>query len=275
MTAPPVETTLVPPRPVRPRGTIRSVAGAVAWRSLKTFYSRPALFLPSLVFPLFFYTAFAGGLAGIANVPGFDYPPGYTTFQWAFVFLQGSMFGGVFLGFALIRDFDTGFMRRILLAAPDRRGIVLGYSVAAAVRAGVFMVVITVVGFATGVNFEGTVLDFALLVLLAFALNQVGALWSVGTAMRIRNVQGGPLIQMPVFVIFFLAPVFVPMALLEGWIRGAARINPISRVITASRDLVAGDTDTAGIAFLVVVGLIVALTVWAIRSLRSAERAGA
>lgn len=255
--------------------TIRGVARAVAWRSLKTFYSRPSLFLPSLLFPLFFYTAFAGGLAGIANIPNFDYPPGYTTFQWAFVLLQGSMFGGVFLGFAMMRDFETGFMRRLFLATPDRRGILVGFLAAGAVRALVVMSVISIVGFATGVQFNGSPVEFGLLVLLGLGLSQVGVLWSAGVAYRVRNVQAGPIIQMPIFVAFFLAPVFVPLVLLEGWIRSAAEVNPISRVITAARDLVAGDLDTAANAFVVLILLMVVLTAWSLAALRRAERSGA
>lgn len=255
--------------------TIVGVARAVAWRSLKTFYSKPSLFLPSMIFPLFFYTAFAGGLAGIANIPNFDYAPGFTTFQWTFVLLQGSMFGGVFLGFSMMRDFETGFMRRLFLATPDRRGILVGFLAAGAVRAAIFMVMISIVGFATGVNFSGSPLQFGMLVLLGLGLSQVGVLWSAGVAYRVRSVQAGPLIQMPIFVVFFLAPVFVPLALLQGWIRGAAEVNPISRVLTAARDLVAGNADTAATAYLVLIGLMVVLTVWSLTALRRAERSGA
>ena len=55
-------------------------------------------------------------------MPNFDYPPGYTAFQFVFVFLQSAAFGGVFTGFAVARDFDSGFARRLLLerAAPQR-----------------------------------------------------------------------------------------------------------------------------------------------------------
>ena len=38
-----------------------------------------------------------------------------------FVFLQSAAFGGVFTGFAVARDFDSGFARRLLLSAPQRR----------------------------------------------------------------------------------------------------------------------------------------------------------
>ena len=37
---------------------------------------------PSLIFPLFFFTAFAGGLSQVSRVPGFDFEPGYTAFQF-------------------------------------------------------------------------------------------------------------------------------------------------------------------------------------------------
>ena len=58
-----------------------AVAFAVGGRNMKHFFTQPALVLPGLLFPLFFFTAFAGGMSAIANVPGFDYPDGYTTFR--------------------------------------------------------------------------------------------------------------------------------------------------------------------------------------------------
>ena len=110
----------------------RSVAGAVAWRAMHNFFSNPSLLIPSIIFPLFFFTAFAGGLSSIADVPGFDFPPGYTSFQFVFVLMQASAFGGVFTGFAIARDFESGFGRRLMLAAPNRLGILIGYWAAAA-----------------------------------------------------------------------------------------------------------------------------------------------
>ena len=95
--------------------------GASPWRMLAQLLSRPRRsFVPSLLFPLFFFTAFAGGLSGIAQRPGFDFPDGYTAFQFVFVLLQSAAFAGVFTGFGIARDFESGFARRLLLAAPHR-----------------------------------------------------------------------------------------------------------------------------------------------------------
>ena len=51
-----------------------AVARGVAWRTLKNVFTNPSLFFPSLVFPLFFFTAFAGGLSRVGDVPAFDFP---------------------------------------------------------------------------------------------------------------------------------------------------------------------------------------------------------
>jgi hypothetical protein len=58
--------------------------------------------------------------------------------------------------------------------------------------------------------------------------------------MRLRSMQAGPIMQMPVFLVLFFAPVYVPRALLQGWIHGVATINPMARVIEAGRGFVAG-----------------------------------
>ena len=61
-------------------------------------------------------------------MPGFAFPAGYTAFQFVFVLCQSAMFAGLFTGFTLAFDFESGFARRLMLAAEDRRGIALGYA---------------------------------------------------------------------------------------------------------------------------------------------------
>ena len=94
-----------------------SVARAVAWRMIHNFTHNPAFLLPSIIFPLFFFTAFAGGLSNVGNVPGFDFPSGYTAFQFVFVLLQSAAFGGVFTGFSVAADFERGFGIALVLCA--------------------------------------------------------------------------------------------------------------------------------------------------------------
>ena len=251
-----------------------AVAQGVAWRTLHNVFTNPPLLIPQIVFPLFFFVAFAGGLSRVDDVPGFDYPPGYTAFQFVFVLLQSAVFGGVFTGFGIARDFESGFARRLLLAAPNRKGILLGYAVAALARWGVTAVVLTVVALLAGMQVGGGGVDLFGLYSLAVLLNIAAVLWAAGVAMRFRTMQAGPLMQMPAFLVLFFAPVYVPLALLQGWIHAIATVNPVTRVLEAGRGLLAGTPTEVGTAFAVVLGLMVAFSLWALRGLRSAEHAG-
>ena len=251
-----------------------AVAEGVSWRTLHNVFTNPSLLIPSLVFPLFFFVAFAGGLSRVADVPGFEFPSGYTAFQFVFVLLQSAAFGGVFTGFGIARDFESGFARRLLLAAPNRTGIVVGYAGAALVRWLVTAAVLTAVALIAGMQVGGDGVDLFGLYALALLVNVAAILWASGVAMRLRTMQAGPVMQMPVFLVLFFAPVYVPLSLLEGWIHALAAVNPVTRVLEAGRGLLDGSPTGVGPAFAVAVVLVLVFSVWALRGLRSAEQAG-
>lgn len=250
------------------------VARGVAWRSIHNTVVNPAIIVPSVIFPLFFLVAFAGGLSRISEVPNFNYKPGYTSFQFTFVFLQSAAFGGVFTGFAVARDFQSGFARRLLLAAPRRSGIIAGYAVGALVRWLIVGTVVTVAGLIAGMRVEGNGLELLGLFALGLGMNFTAALWSIGIAMFLRTEQAGPLIQMPVFVALFLAPVYVPLSLLTGWVHAVSTVNPITAVMEAGRGLLAGSPVKVALSFGLLAGAALVLAAFARRGLTSAERAG-
>jgi ABC-2 type transport system permease protein len=250
------------------------VASGVAWRTLKNVITTPSLLLPSLMFPLFFFVAFAGGLSQVQNTPGFDYPSGYTAFQFVFVLLQSAAFGGVFTGFGVARDFEGGFARRLMLASPNRTGIVLGYSLAAMLRWAITATLLTTIALIAGMQVGGGPVDVIGLYTLALIINVCGFLWSAGIAMRLRTMQAGPLMQMPVFLLLFIAPVYVPLSLLGGTLHAVARFNPITYALEAGRGLLAGDPAHLGLGFGLALALAVVFSVWALRGLRAAEAAG-
>ena len=257
-------------RPAR----FHQVALAVAWRSVHNFLGNPAFLVPAIVFPLFFFVSFAGGLSAIANVPGFDFPTGYTAFQFVFVLLQSAAFGGVFTGFGIARDFEIGFAQRYLLAAGNRGGIVAGYALAALVRALLTWTVLTVIALAAGMNVGGSGVEIVGLYGLAVFVNLTATLWAAGVAMRVRSIQGGPLMQFPVFLILFLTPVYVPLSLLSGWIHAVASVNPVTALLEAGRGFIAGDPTVVALAFAIAAVLPVLFALWARGGLRRAETAG-
>ena len=252
----------------------RSAALGIAWRNLHNAFTNPAILLPSMLFPLFFFTAFAGGLSRISDVPGFDFPAGYTAFQFVFVFLQSAAFGGVFTGFAIARDFESGFARRLLIAAGPRSGIIVGYALGALGRWAATAAVVTAVALVSGMEVGGGGVDVVGLVLLGLLLTVTATLWAAGVAMRLRTMQAGPLMQTPVFLILFVAPVYVPLELLRGWIHAVASVNPATFLLEAGRGFIAGDPTEVAAAFGIVLAGVVLFSLWALRGLRAAESAG-
>ncbi len=252
----------------------RDVTGAVAWRTIHLFVSNPAFLLPSLIFPLFFFTAFAGGLSRVDEVPGFDYPTGYTAFQFVFVLLQSAAFGGIFTGFGIARDFEKGFARRLMLAAPRRSGILIGYVLAAVTRWVFTALVLTLVALVAGMQVGGDGVDLFGLYGLALLLNLAGTFWAAGVAMRLRTMQAGPVMQFPTFLVLFFAPVYVPLDLLEGWIHAVASVNPTTALLETGRAFLAGDATGVVLAFGIATALASLLALWAVRGLRRAEAAG-
>jgi ABC-2 type transport system permease protein len=249
------------------------VARAIAWRSLHTYVRRPDLFVPSLVFPLIFFASFAGGLSALGSAPGFHFPAGYTAFQFVFVMLQSAMFAGLFTGFTIAFDFESGFARRLMLAAGDRRGIVLGYALVALTRAAITLTVVTAVALISGMRITGDGVDLFGLYGLAALLVFVGYGWAAGVALRFRSIQAGPLMQTPVFLILFLAPVYVPLGLLKGWIHAVASVNPATAFLEAGRGLISGAQQHTALAFACALALILLFVAWSLLGLRAAERA--
>src|SRR5204862_4400909 len=219
---------------VNVRGTF-AVARGIAWRQMHNALLNPMIFLPALAFPLLNFAAFAGGLSRVRQVPGFSFAGSYTAFQFVFILLQSAAFSGVFAGFGVARDFETGFTPRLLLAAPNRTGLVLGYAIASAVRWLITASIITAVAFAVGMQVGGNGVDLFGLYTLSLLVNFAGTLWATGVAMRVRSQQAGPIMQMPVFLVLFFAPVYVPLALLKGWIHGVATLNPVTPMMEAAR----------------------------------------
>lgn len=256
------------------RSAYVSPALGIAWRSLHNVFTTPARLLPPLIFPLFFLAAFAGGLSAVSETPGFDYPLDYTTFVFGFVLLQASALGGIFTGFSIAADFESGMGRRMLLATRRRSSIVLAYALTAAVRVVVTWAVVTTVALLAGMSVGADAAHIAGLYLLSLTVNVIALLFAAGIALRLRTLQAGPLMQFPIFMLLFMTPVYVPQALLAGWVASAAEVNPLTLILNTNRDFLAGlpaeVLATYGVAF-ALMGL---LSVWAMSGMRRAEAAG-
>lgn len=250
------------------------VARIVAWRTIHHFTHNPAFLVPAIVFPLFFFVAFAGGLSAIDDNPRFEYEGGYTAFQFCFVLMQSGAFGGVFTGFSIGADFESRFGTRLMLATRRRTGIVVGYVIAGLSRALIVWVLLFLIAVAAGMDVLGGPLDVLEMLLLATVVNVTATLFAAGLMLRARTIQAAPALQIPTFLTLFLTPVYVPRDLLTGWVAWVADLNPATAIVEALRSLIAGAPHDVGLAFAVVAGAAVVMALWARTGLRAAEQAG-
>jgi ABC-2 type transport system permease protein len=250
-----------------------AVVRTVAWRNLHMLVRAPALLLPPLIFPLFFYMAFAGGLSAVGDLPNFGYY-NYDAFQFVFVLLQSAAFGGVFIGFAIGADFDSGFTRRLLLAAGDRSAVIAGFGVAGLIRSILVWAAVFGIALATGMRVGGGGIDLGGLIALAIVVNIAAFLFAAGMMTRMRTLQAAPAMQLPLFMILMTAPIYVPRDLLQGWIASVSKVNPFTAVLESGRSLMAGDPFHVALAFGAAAGAAALLVLFARRGLRKAEAAG-
>ena len=183
------------------------VAGGVAYRGLKKVATNPQLLLPSLIFPLFFFVAFAGGLSLGRRRAGLRLPVGLHGLP-----VRVRAAAGVRVRRRLHRLRDRLGLRERLRAADDagraepardprrlraRRAGAGGRRSASCCSSS---------RVASGMQVGGNGVDLFGLIVLALLVNLIASMWAAGVALRLRTIQAGPAMQMPVFIILFLAP---------------------------------------------------------------------
>lgn len=161
-----------------------------------------------------------------------------------------------------------------MLAAPNRTGLIMGYVLAGVGRFAFTALVVTLAGLAAGMQVDGGVVELGGLIVLAVLVNVVATLFGVGLCMRTQSMQSVPFLQIPVFTILFMAPVYVPLDLLDGWIAAVAPYNPATAFLEAGRGFISGEPDGVLVAFAAVAAMVALLGFYALRGLRKAEAGG-
>jgi ABC-2 type transport system permease protein len=92
----------------------------------------------------------------------------------------------------------------------------------------------------------------------------------IGTIARTaRSVQG--LSMMILFPLTFLSNAFVPVDTLPSWLETFVKINPVSHLVSATRDLANSGTISAEVGWTVLAGMVV-IAIFAPLSVRSYRR---
>ena len=218
----------------------RPVAVALAQRSLLGIFRVPAAVIPLVAMPVFFVIAFSGSFSRLSALPSF---PTDNVLNWfvPFAILQGSAFAGFGTGFSTVRDIETGFYDRLLLAPGSRVGLFVGPAIASLVRCTVTLGVVLLFGAALGARLPGGLLGLLVLWVAAVGVATVATGWALGLVFRVPNQRAGPILQLGIFFTTFLSTGNVPLADQIGWTEPIARINPLTNMLELARQGFLGD----------------------------------
>jgi ABC-2 type transport system permease protein len=233
----------------------------LAIRSLTTLLRTPEALLPPLAISIFFLVIYQSTLGKASSfIPGIG--GSYLGFILPLSIVSGSLSGSGVAAQNLVRDIERGYFDKLLLTPVRRAALLLAPILAGAVILGIQSTIVVAVGLllglkpATGILGLLTVIGLGVLLGIGFAGFTVSAALGSGSA---AATQGASFLFFP---LTFLAPTFVPLALLSGWLAVVAKLNPITYVLEAMRSLLNTGWDAQAIGASILACLLLATAMY-------------
>ena len=216
------------------RTAVQTASRGLARRSLVNITRLPSAFLPSILMPVIQAIAFSGTFFAITQVPGF---PTDRSINWflPLAVMMGTGFAGIGIGFSTITDLESGFYDRIRLAPAPRSSLIIGPLMAAAVRAFIVTTIVLIVGALFGARLTHGPVGLVYLYVAGLGVATFGTGWGLGLAYRFRDMRAAAVMQLTFFLLLFLTEAQAPLSIMEGWLEGVTRINPVNNVIRLAR----------------------------------------
>ncbi|MCK9896079.1 ABC transporter permease [Frankia sp. AgB32] len=234
-------------------GDTLSQTFAMAWRALKKMRRNPEQFFDVALQPLLFTAMFAYVFGGAISGDVHSYLPLLIPGIVAQTVLTTCMATGT----QLREDLDKGVFDRFRSLPMSRIAPLAGPMIADLVRYLIAASLTYLMGVALGYRPGGGVLGVLGAIVLA-VLTGWAIAWAftwIGTVARsARSVQG--ISMMILFPLTFLSNAFVPAKTLPGWLEAFTKVNPVSHLVSATRDLANNGVLTWQVGWTLLIGLV-------------------
>ncbi len=215
------------------RQTIRD-SFTMAYRGLRKMRRNPEQFsdvtIQPIIFTLMFAYIFGGAIAGNVH----NYLPTIIPGILAMTVLTTSQVTGV----QIREDMDKGVFNRFRSMPISRIAPLAGALLADTIRYGIATVLTLamgyVLGWRPGGGFKYLVIGAVLTVVVAWCISWIFAFIGM-VARTASSVQGIAFLFL--FPLTFLSNAFIPVKSLPGWLQGFVKLNPISHLVSAVREL--------------------------------------
>lgn len=241
---------------------------SMAWRALKKMRRNPEQFFDVTLQPLLFTAMFAFIFGGAISGDTRSYLPLMVPGIVAQTVLTTCMATGV----QLREDMDKGVFERLKALPIARIAPLAGPIVTDVVRYLIAAGLTFLTGIAIGYRPEGGVLGVLAAIVLSILTGWSMAwifTWLGTIARSAQGVQGMSMLIL--FPLTFLSNAFVPVDTLPHWLAVFVRVNPVSHLVSATRDLANHATVSAEVGWTLLACAAV-IAVFAPLSVRSYKR---
>jgi ABC-2 type transport system permease protein len=249
------------------RANLATIAALMA-RARNELLRVPGAAIPGVLAPTIFFLGLNGVFGALTQLNGFT-TGNYESFIVPVSMLQGAGFTGAAAGVNLARDYEQGWVDRLLVSPAPRWVLLAGTVLAASARALTPATSVFIVALLLGADFPGL---GGLLVafFMVAAMAAVAACWGSMLALRFKSQSAAPLMQAGMLALIFLTPAYAPLALLQGWLHDIARLNPVTQVVDATRQGFVGSVTWAETwpGLLAIAALLILLGALALREMR-------
>lgn len=222
---------------------------AIADVELRKLIRDPTELVSRAIQPLLWLLVFGQVLARVRAIDTGQL--GYLAFMTPGILAQSVLFSAIFYGISVIWERDLGIVHKLLVSPASRSSLIIGKAISADFRGIVQTVVIYVIALVLGVPLRleaPAVLGVLAIVTLGsavFATFSLVIACAVKTRERFMGI--GQVLTMP---LFFASNAIYPLQMMPPWLRAIARLNPLTYVVDALRELmVVGGRSTYGLAW--------------------------
>jgi ABC-2 type transport system permease protein len=210
----------------------------VTWQNLVTIFRRPAALIPPIAISLFFLVIYNSTLGGAAAfIPNLG-ANSYLGFILPLSIVSASLSGAGIAAQNLVRNIENGYFDKLLLTPIARSALLTGTILSGAVILGLQAALVLAVALLMGLNIVTGMLGALAVIAMSVLLGLGFAGFTMSAALGSGNAAVTQSASFVFFPLTFLAPTFVPLELLSGWLRVLAQLNPITYVLQAMRAII-------------------------------------
>ena len=256
-----------------PRSSVAGESLLLAGRLFTHWRRAPTVPIQALLFPTFLLIAYKLLLGkSMLRITGTDSLYGLVPM----CAVAGAMFGALGAGLTIIGERDSGLLSQLWVLPVNRASALVGRLLAEAARTVVGAALITAVGVALGLRFDGGWLAVIPFLLVPALVAVVFSTAVIAIAVRAKSSAALFWLAMPSIAFVFSSSGIPPVGMLPTFIRPLITLQPMAPAIESMRALAQGGPALSPLLLSVVwaVGLAAVIGPLAVRGYRAAAESG-